>query len=73
MLPTSLALAGEPHLAVVLLVLQHVNQIVEQLTTVTTDQDIRIAYNITRRNQSKSIYKFVSTFFRLRFQNSCEI
>jgi hypothetical protein len=43
MVRTGLALAGEPHLAVVLLVLQHVNQVIEQLTTVTTDQDIRIA------------------------------
>jgi hypothetical protein len=41
--PARLALAGEPHLAVVLLVVQHVHQVIEQLPTVTTDQDIRIA------------------------------
>ena len=38
-----LALAGEAHLAVVLLVVQHVHQVVEQLPAVPADQDVRVA------------------------------
>lgn len=38
-----LALAGEPHLAVVLLVVQEVHYVVVQLATVTTDQNIGVA------------------------------
>ena len=37
--------AGEPHLAVVLLVVQHVHQVTEQFSTIATDQDVRIACN----------------------------
>jgi len=37
-----LALAGEPHLAVVLLVVQHVHQVIEQLPAVPTNKDVRI-------------------------------
>ena len=36
--------AGEPHLAVVLLVVQHVHQVIEQLPTVAADEDVRIAW-----------------------------
>ena len=39
-----LALAGEPHLAVVLLVVQHVHQVIEQLPAVPTNKDVRITF-----------------------------
>ena len=41
--------AGEPHLAVVLLVVQHVHQVTEQFSTITTDQDVRVACNTTSK------------------------
>jgi len=37
-----IALAGEPHLAVDFLVLQHINNIIEQFSAVAADQDIRV-------------------------------
>ena len=35
--------AGESHLAIVFLVLKHVNEVIEQLATVATYQDVRVA------------------------------
>ena len=35
-------LASEPHLAVDLLVLQHVHDIIEQFTTIATDQNVGV-------------------------------
>ena len=36
------ALAGEPHLAVDPLVLQHIHDVIKQLPTVAADQDVRV-------------------------------
>ena len=41
--------ARESHFAIVFLVLQHVDQVVEQLATVATYQDVGVAWGKVRR------------------------